>query len=80
VTAVRWGLRPEVDVTVTDTGSGLASITSVHTLNATVHVPPFTPGATSPVVVTVKKYLPLLPMFWSFDATDVAGNTRHCQH
>lgn len=78
VTAVRWGLRTEVDVTVTDTGSGLASITNVHTLNATVHVPPFTPGTTTPVVVTVKKFLPILPMFWSFDATDVAGNTRHC--
>jgi hypothetical protein len=78
VTAVRRGNPQQQDVTVTDTGSGLDSITNVVVSNGTVAIPPFTSGTTNGVVVTATKTDQTKKTRWSFDATDKAGNTKHC--
>jgi hypothetical protein len=66
------------NVTVQDTGSGLASIFGIMVTNGTVSVPPFTVGTTSPVVVTASKTNLSKTTKWSFHASDVAGNTMFC--
>ncbi len=78
VTALIAGPPEQEQVTVTDTGSGLASITNIEITNGTVSVAPFTPGTTGPVVVTATKTDQTMQTVWSFDATNVAGVTTHC--
>jgi hypothetical protein len=72
--------RDEMDVTVQDTGSGLAAITNVKITNGTVATKPspIPAGTTAPVVVTATKAVQGQPTSWSFDAVDVAGNVKHC--
>ncbi len=68
---------------------GLQSITNVQVTNGTVRVPPdgpgyleFEPGKTGPLPIvatrTTEAEAANLPMTWTFDATDVAGNVTHC--
>jgi len=68
---------------------GLQSITNVQVTNGTVHVPPngtgylnFNPGQKGPLPITATRTdaaeAANLPMTWSFDATDAAGNKSHC--
>jgi hypothetical protein len=78
-------------VGVFDTG-GIQSITNIQASNATVQVGVrpnadenpendylnFTPGQTGPLAVIAIRVDESLPMSWSFDATDAAGNTTHC--
>lgn len=66
------------EVTVQDTGSGLATIRNVQVVNGTVTVQPFAPGTTTAVKVTATKINPAQLTVWSFEAVDVAGNVRHC--
>ncbi len=82
----------QAQVAVSDGGTGLQSITKIRARNGTVTVGPFSPGLTSPVLVTATKThgtilggllfdltgFALEPTSWSFDASDVAGNTVHC--
>jgi hypothetical protein len=72
--------RDEMDVTVQDTGSGLAAITNVQITNGSVSTnpSPVPAGTTAPVVVTATKSVQGQPTSWSFDAVDVAGNLKHC--
>ncbi len=79
VTARRAGPPKQLDLTAQDTGSGLASITVISISNGTVNVPPFTPGTTSPVVVTATKTDQTKPTVFNVDVTDIAGNTTHCR-
>ena len=65
-------------MTVQDTGSGLLSISNVQITNGTVNVAQFPIGTTGPVAVTATKTDPNKVTVWSFDVTDIAGNTRHC--
>jgi len=65
-------------VTVQDTGSGLARIYRVKVRNGSVAVPSFTPGTTSPVVVTTTKKNQSHKTVWSFYAEDEAGNIAYC--
>jgi len=74
---------------------GLQSITNIHAINATVQLgnpnnypspPPyltFVPGQKGPLPIiatrTAAAETAKLPMSWSFDATDVAGNVTHCR-
>ena len=78
VTALIAGPPKQQQVTVTDTGSGLRTIGNIAVTNGTVAVDPFTVGTTSGVHVTATKSDQTKPTSWSFDATDVAGNKRHC--
>jgi hypothetical protein len=77
VTALRDGPPKQQDVTVRDP-NGLDSITNIHVANGTVSVPPFTPGTTTPVVVTATKADATMTTFWEFDAVDSLGNVHHC--
>ena len=65
-------------MTVHDTGSGIASITNFTATNGTFSMPPFTPGASS-VTITAIKTLQGYTTTFSFDVTDLAGNTTHCE-
>ena len=74
-------------VGVFDAG-GLQSITNIQAVNATVQIGDpssayaylkFTPGQTGPLAMTATRVDESQPMSWSFDATDVAGHTKHCK-
>lgn len=67
----------EADVTITDSGSGIASVTNFVVTNGTASIPPITPGASS-VTVTAIKTTQGVPTRFEFDVTDRAGNTVHC--
>jgi hypothetical protein len=71
------GGHDEADVTVSDGGSGIASITNFTVTNGSASIPPFTPGAAS-VTVTAIKSVQGVNTHFEFDVTDVAGNTTHC--
>ncbi len=71
---------------------GLQSISNIEVINGTVQVgqpassPPylrFTPGQTGPLTITATRTQEAedegLPMYWSFDAVDTAGNTTRCR-
>jgi hypothetical protein len=75
---VKTPTSQQENVTVQDTGSGLASIFGITVTNGTVSVPPFTVGTTSPVTVTASKTNLTKTTKWSFHASDVAGNSTFC--
>jgi len=78
-------------VGVFDAG-GLQSITNIQVANGTVQLGDpssfyaylhFTPGQTGPLPITARRSDDAeaagLPLVWSFDATDISGNVRHCE-
>jgi hypothetical protein len=67
-----------IQITIQDTGSGLASITVVDETNATTTVPAFSAGTTNPVVVTATKVNQSQGSTVTLQATDVAGNVVTC--
>jgi uncharacterized repeat protein (TIGR01451 family) len=78
VTARRPGPPAQIDVTVKDSGSGLASVLVTSKQNVTVAVPSFPLGTTNPVVVTATKVNQALRSRFRLTARDVAGNVTHC--
>ena len=72
------GPPTRIYVTVQDTGSGLLSILVTEATNATVTWPPFTPGTTSPVIVTGTKINQGQSSRIALRVTDVAGNITNC--
>jgi serine protease len=64
-----------IQISIQDTGSGLASIQTLAATNATVNIPGFTTGTTNPVVVTATKMDNSISSSVSLQASDVAGNT-----
>jgi hypothetical protein len=79
LTATR--LRPpmQIDVTVQDASSGLASVVVTTASNLTVvWAPPWTPGATYPVIYTATKINQSLSSTLGLRVTDVAGNVTAC--
>jgi hypothetical protein len=71
------GGHDEADVTLHDTGSGIASITNFVVTNGTASIPAFTQGASSVTVTAIKTVQGQTTRF-EFDVTDMAGNTTHC--
>jgi hypothetical protein len=71
------GSLDEEQVTV-QAPDGLESISNVEISNGFVEWPDFSPGTTSPVVVTATKVAAGSPTIWSFDATDELGQTTYC--
>ncbi len=57
---------------------GLASVQNVFIDNGMVMVPGFTPGTTSPITVTATKDTSGRTTYWTFTATDEAGQTQFC--
>jgi hypothetical protein len=78
VTAIIPGPPKQVQITVQDAQSGLASISVVTALNCNVSIPSFTVGTTSPVVVTATKINQSAGSTVILRATDVAGNSASC--
>jgi hypothetical protein len=74
---VHRGAHDTADVTVSDAGSGIASITNFTVTNGSASIPAFSPGAPS-VAVTANKTVQGVNTHFEFDVTDVAGNTTHC--
>lgn len=72
------GGRKFIEVTVGDTGSGLFSVVASKLFNATLSVPTFVPGSTSPIVVRATQINKRLRMQLELTVTDVAGNVVVC--
>jgi streptogramin lyase len=77
LTATLVGPPKEIQVTVQDTGSGLASVVPL-TVNATATVPVFAPGSTSAQVVIADKTDQSQGSSLSLVVTDVSGNVTRC--
>lgn len=78
LTGVIAGPPKQIQITAQDSGSGLRSIVVTSSSNATTSVPPFTPGTTSPVVVTATKINQSAGSTVALQVTDVAGNVTNC--
>jgi hypothetical protein len=79
LTATRAGPPKQIDVTVQDTGSGLASVVVTVANNLTAAwAPPWAPGATFPVIYTATKINQALGAQFGLRITDVAGNVTVC--
>jgi VCBS repeat-containing protein len=70
--------KQQVDATLRDTGSGIASIRVVSAVNATVAMPAFAVGTTQKVVVRTTEIDSARPNNVTLEATDVAGNVVNC--
>ncbi len=70
--------RKYIEITVGDSGSGLATILVTASSNATTPVPPFVVGTTAPVVVRATKIDQSLGAQIALRLTDVAGNVVDC--
>jgi hypothetical protein len=82
---------PRVELVGTFDAGGIQSIENIQVTNGTVSVGQpdsqfehlhFVPGQTNPLPVTATRTQEAedqgLPLYWSFDAVDVAGNRTHC--
>jgi hypothetical protein len=78
LTATIAGPPKQIKITVQDTGSGLGSVVVTSSKNSANTVPPFTPGTTSPVVVTSTKIDQSQGSNVALRVTDVAGNVTLC--
>jgi hypothetical protein len=78
LTAVIAGPPKQLQITVQDSDGGLKSIVTTASSNATISIPAFTAGTTSPVVVTATKIDQTLGASVTLQATDMAGNVVTC--
>ena len=63
---------------VQDDESGLAAINVIVADNATVNIPPFTPGTNDPVIVEVTQIDPSMETMVRIESFDVNGNSTIC--
>lgn len=77
-TAIIEGPPRQLQVTVRDQASGVASIQVTLLVNATVAVPAFTAGTTAPLVVTATKSDPAQASNLGLRVTNVAGGVTDC--
>jgi hypothetical protein len=80
MTAVRRGVaggKDQADIAVTSPG-GLAAINNAQISNGSLTVPTFTPGVKTPVVVTATKADEAGLTRFSFNALNLAGDTKFC--
>lgn len=78
LTAVIAGPPKQLQITVQDSDGGLKAVVVTSANNATVSVPAFTVGTTSPVVVTATKVDQTMGASVGLQVTDVAGNVTTC--
>jgi hypothetical protein len=78
LTAVIAGPPKQLQITVQDSDDGMSSVQVLLSDNATVAVPAFTVGDTSPLVIVATKVDQSQPFAVSLRATDVAGNSTSC--
>jgi hypothetical protein len=72
------GPPTQLQVTVSDSDTGLQSIVVTQSDNADTPVPPFTVGTTDPVTITATKINQSQPAHVTIQVTDLAGNTITC--
>ena len=70
----------QVQFTISDSESGLNTITAKESFNVQVDIPAFTPGTTADVVVTVTQVNAGLDFSVVIESVDVAGNTHTCRY
>ena len=70
----------QVQFTISDSESGLNTITAKESFNVQVDIPGFTPGTTADVVVTVTQVNVGLDFSVVIESVDVAGNTNTCRY
>jgi len=79
LTAVFPGPPLAIQVTTQDTGpAGLKEINILELVNATVTIPPFTPGTTAEVIVDAVKINNALAAHLTLEVLDVSGNRTEC--
>ena len=78
LTATFAGPPKQLQITVQDSGSGLASILVTKSQNADTVVPPFTPGTQSAVLITSTKIVQSAGSVVELVVTDMAGNKIVC--
>ncbi|MDQ1421008.1 MAG: hypothetical protein QOJ52_2970 [Acidimicrobiaceae bacterium] len=78
LTALLSGPPVQLQVTVQDTNSGLASVVVTSVVNAAVNVPTFTAGTANAVVVTATKIDPSQPSSLAMRVTNTAGGVTDC--
>ncbi len=78
VTNIFGGPQKQLIITMQDFGSGLQTIQLAAAVNATVSIPSFTIGATTPVVVTATKVDQSQTSNVSFIVTNTVGTTTSC--
>lgn len=67
-----------LEIALQDTGSGLAQVQTLTLVNATLNVPPFTPGTTEQIILTAAKINQTQPSTVLIEALDLAGNSVVC--
>jgi len=72
------GPPARIEVTIQDTGSGIAEILVTRSENADTVVPPFTVGTTDPIILTATKIDQSLRARVEARVTDLAGNVALC--
>jgi hypothetical protein len=72
------GPPARVEVTIKDTGTGIAEILVTRSENADTVVPPFTVGTTDPIVLSTTKIDQTQKARVEARVTDLAGNVRIC--
>jgi hypothetical protein len=78
ITGLIPGPPRQLQITVQDVGSGLATVQVLTANNADVVVPAFTPGSTSPLLITATKINQSASSTIVLRVTDVAGNVTVC--
>ena len=78
LTATIDGPPKQIQITVQDSGSGIASILVTQSANADTVVPPFAAGTTSAVLVQATKIVQASGSVVELTVTDVAGNKIVC--
>lgn len=78
LTATIAGPPKKIQITVQDSGSGIASIVVTNLQNATTVVPPYSPGTTSAVLVEATKINQAIGSVVELTVTDVAGTKIVC--
>lgn len=78
LTAYYPGPPTSIDITVQDTGSGIASINIVEADNLNVNIPAFDLGTTAPLIVNAALLDQSMDGFIELEITDLAGNVTIC--
>jgi hypothetical protein len=69
----------QLEITIQDTGSGLASLSVTKAVNAQMTLPPYAFGVKGAIPVLATKVDPFSAMDVELESSDVAGNTGSCE-
>jgi probable HAF family extracellular repeat protein len=78
ISSIVAGPPKQLNIAMQDAGSGLQSIQLTESANSTVNIPVFSPGTTSPVIVTAVKADQSQSSTVAFQVVNMAGNSTSC--